>query len=532
MILTYIAAACFYAALLISCVMNFHHYTHMFQLNSYHAGEQLKWIKENLPHVICRHIFTLASAAAVIIAFTIGTPDSVSAALTLFAAALFMVVNINSLFYGHKKVKKKLVYTPRVIRMTVTSAIIYAAALMLPLIFLGLSMPSLLIACGMQLLSSVIIIIANVINKPIEHAINARYINEAKQIINGLPFLTVVGLTGSYGKTSTKFFLEKLLGAKYNVLMTPESYNTTMGVVKTIRGSLKATHEIFLCEMGAKNVGEIKEICDIVKPKYGVITSIGPQHLESFKSIDNIIKTKFELADSLPATGAAFLNYDNEYIRSRDYQGRKITYGLNGEGEDYYADNITVNENGTHFTLHHANESKDFSTRLIGAHNVQNIVGAIATANTLGVELDALVMPVKRLESVPHRLQIIKRGKDIVIDDAFNSNPTGAKAALDTLAVFDGYKILVSPGMIELGEKEYELNKAFGAQAAAVCDYVIAVGEKQAVPIHDGLKTSGYQEENFYAAKTLDDALKHVDMLKTGGKKKIILLENDLPDNY
>ena len=95
--------------------------------------------------------------------------------------------------------------------------------------------------------------------------------------------------------------------------MTPESYNTTMGVVKVVRGQLNATHEIFLCEMGAKNVGEIKEICDIVKPKHGIITSIGPQHLETFKSIDNIIKTKFELADSLPdKDGIIFLNYDNE----------------------------------------------------------------------------------------------------------------------------------------------------------------------------------------------------------------------------
>ncbi len=533
MIFTYIAVACFYAALLASCVLNFRHYMHMFQLNSYHAGEQFKWIKENLPHVICRHIFTLISATAVIIAFTGGrAPDGASVVALLAAAAIFMAVNINSLFYGHKKVKKKLVYTPRVIRMTVTAGIIYAAALILPLIFCGISMTSLLIACGMQLLSSVAVIIANVINKPIEHGINEHYINEAKEIINGFPFLTVVGLTGSYGKTSTKFFLEKLLSAKYNVLMTPESYNTTMGVVKTVRGSLRATHEIFLCEMGAKNVGEIKEICDIVKPKYGLITSIGPQHLESFGSLENIVKTKFELADSLPATGTAFLNYDNEYIRGHGHSGKKVTYGLNGGDEDYYADNITVNENGTRFTLHHKNESREFSTGLIGAHNVQNIVGAIAAANTLGVELEALVMPVRRLESVPHRLQIIKRGADTVIDDAFNSNPSGAKAALDTLAVFDGYKILVTPGMIELGEKEYELNKTFGTQAAAVCDYIIAVGEKQAVPIRDGVRTAGYPEEKFYAASTLDEALKQVDALKTGGKKKIILLENDLPDNY
>ena len=155
--------------------------------------------------------------------------------------------------------------------------------------------------------------------------------------------------------------------------MTPESYNTTMGVVKVVRGQLNATHEIFLCEMGAKNVGEIKEICDIVKPKHGIITSIGPQHLETFKSIDNIIKTKFELADSLPDNdGIIFLNYDNEYIAKHECNKNKVTYSLGG-GTDYYADNISVSENGTQFTVHNGNEEKQFTTKLIGSHNVQNL---------------------------------------------------------------------------------------------------------------------------------------------------------------
>ena len=155
------------------------------------------------------------------------------------------------------------------------------------------------------------ILIADIVNKPINHMINKKYINEAKKIINGMPNLIVIGVTGSYGKTSTKNFLYKLLSSKYNVLMTPKNYNTTLGVTMTIRNELKATHEIFICEMGATRVNDIKEICDIVKPKYGIITSVGPQHLESFKTIENVIKTKFELADSIPQEGLVLLNYDN-----------------------------------------------------------------------------------------------------------------------------------------------------------------------------------------------------------------------------
>ena len=319
-ILRLIAVAVLGMALGASCGLNFIHYMHMFQLNSYHADEQFKWIGKNIKDVIMRHVFTIGA----ILTFIICGETNAS---TCFIAAAFLFLDI--VFSAPKKAKKKLVFTPRVMRMTVTSVILYVLLILLVFLTLGMGYASLAITMCVQILTLVMAMIANLINKPIELMINRHYINDAKRIINGLPDLTVVGLTGSYGKTSTKFYLEKLLGAKYNVLMTPESYNTTMGVVKVVRGQLNATHEIFLCEMGAKNVGEIKEICDIVKPKHGIITSIGPQHLETFKSIDNIIKTKFELADSLPDNdGIIFLNYDNEYIAKHECNKNKVTIRL------------------------------------------------------------------------------------------------------------------------------------------------------------------------------------------------------------
>ena len=517
-----ISLVIFYIVLTVVCAVNFKHYMHMFQLNSYHADEQLKWIGINIGGVILRHIFSLVAIALL---FLFGNTD----ASTLFMVSCAMCFNI--VFIKKKQAKKKLVFTPRVIRMCVTWAVVFTAVMVLVPLFMGFTTVSLAILCGMQIVNLFGTIIANVINKPIEAGVNRYYINDAKRIIKELPNLTVVGLTGSYGKTSTKFYLEKLLSAKYRVLMTPESYNTTMGVVKVVRGSLNATHEIFLCEMGAKGVGEIKEICDIVHPKHGIITSIGPAHLEMFKSMDNIVKTKFELADSLPDDGMIALNYDNDYIRNNPCDKTKITYGLK-DGADYTAEVISVSEKGTQFKVYHGDESREFTTKLIGDNNVQNIVGAIAISHSLGVSFDELALPVKRLECVPHRLQIIKGANSVIIDDAFNSNPNGAKAALDTLAVFDGYKVLVSPGMVELGEKEYELNEKFGMQAAEVCDFCIAVGERQAVPIKSGLLKAGYPEDKIYVAKDLKDALAKADTLKTDGKKKIILLENDLPDNY
>lgn len=542
----------FFAALLYSFGLNYVRYMHMFQLNSYHASEQFKWIGENMGEVFKRHIFPIIAAVFALISCVVmgGTlfgenpvgvhyiEDAFSSSLSfepyrvstwdLLMCTSLLLIGVN--LCGSKPAKKKLVFTPRVIRMCVTSVILYGAVCALSMIFLWKSGLNLPVLCFWQVFSLALPMIANLINKPIEKGINTHYINDAKRIINELPNLVTIGITGSYGKTSTKFYLNKLLSAKYNVLMTPESFNTTMGVVKTVRGSLNATYDYFICEMGAKGVGEIKEICDIVKPAHSMITSIGEQHLETFKSVDNIIKTKFEIADCI-TYGTVFLNYDNDYIRNRAIGKNVVSYGLTN-GLDYYADNISVTAKGTSFTVHHGKEQADFSTKLIGEHNVQNIVGAIAAANTLGVSFTELKTPVRGLEAVPHRMEIIDKGGSVIIDDAFNSNPSGAKAALDTLALMEGYKILVTPGMVELGEKEYELNKAFGVQAAAVCDYVIAVGEKQAVPITDGLREAGYPEEKAFVACDLNEALAKTETLETGGVKKIILLENDLPDNY
>lgn len=559
----------FLVTLLYSFTVNFLRYMHMFQLNSYHASEQFKWIGANMGEVIKRHILPIIAGVFALVSCVIlqggifgGGPvnidDPFAAPYNLFwdnhvrmeISSIFdstfvplpstasswdllictVLMTIGLFFAKRKPAKKKLVFTPRVIRMCVTSGVLYVGVTLAIVLCLYENCLNLSVLCFWQVFSLFMPMIANIVNKPIEKAVNNHYINDAKRIINELPALTVIGITGSYGKTSTKFYLNKLLSAKYNVLMTPESYNTTMGVVKTVRGSLNATYDYFICEMGAKGVGEIKEICDIVHPKHSMITSIGEQHLETFKSVDNIIKTKFEIADCI-TDGTVFLNYDNEYIRNRKTDKHIVSYGLTKDCE-YYADNISVSVKGTSFTVHHGGESGDFSTKLIGAHNVQNILGAIAVSNTLGVSFNELKMPVRRLEAVPHRMEIIDKGGSVIIDDAFNSNPSGAKAALDALGLMEGYKILVSPGMVELGEKEYELNKEFGRQAAAVCDYVCAVGEKQAVPIADGLREAGYPEEKTFVAKSLNEALAKCDTLKTGGARKIILLENDLPDNY
>ena len=311
--------------------------------------------------------------------------------------------------------------------------------------------------------------------------------------------------------------------------MTPGNINTDLGVTRIIRNELKATHQIFICEMGAKWVGDIKDICDIVHPKYGVITAVGPMHLESFGSIENIVKTKFELADAIPEDGKVFLNYDCELIRNENRDA--VTYSLNNDSQ-YKAKVLSVSENGTDFLVTAPDgEEMEYSTRLIGEHNVLNILAAIAISHELGISLEALRPQVRKLQSVAHRLELTKRGNLTIIDDSYNSNPSGTKAALDTLHYFDSTKVLVTPGMVELGEKQEELNFEFGTNAAKVCDYVALVGKKQTQSIYDGLIKSGFNESNIKVADTLKEALNWVYAIKSD-KKKTILLENDLPDNY
>lgn len=510
MIIRYVLFFLMYTCVLIDTM-------HFFQLNSYKPITQMKWLKKNpdkFAYPICAAVVTLI----------INQLISQNGSPIAYAIVLFFVIP--------RKAKKPLVYTPRVKRMLATVAVVTILPLALVHVLTKNATAVVVTQCVYAALSPVMVLIANFINKPIEKHINNGYINDAKRILASCPDLKIIGITGSYGKTSVKYYLNTLLQAKYNVLMTPESYNTPMGVVKTIRGSLKSTDEIFICEMGARWVGDIKELCDIVHPQHGVITSIGPQHLESFGSLDNIKNTKFELADSLPDDGYLFLNGDDENIKAHGSNRPCIRYTVEGDG-DYNATDISVSSKGTAFTVTSPNgEAESFSTKIIGRHNVLNIVGAIAVANTFGVPMKALKGQVRKLEGVPHRLELIARNGVTLIDDAYNSNPSGSKAALDALELFDGFKITVTPGMVELGEKQDELNREFGRHMAKVCDYVVLVGRKQAVPMLAGLRDEGYDESKIYVADTVQEAFKHVYALNSNGKNKVVLIENDLPDNY
>ena len=322
--------------------------------------------------------------------------------------------------------------------------------------------------------------------------------------------------------------MSTLLSEKYNVLMTPHSYNTTLGVVRTVNENLTPLHEVFVVEMGARNIGDIKEICDLVKPKAGILTSVGPQHLETFKTQENITKTKYELMDSV-GDGKKFVNYDNEIIRKCERKENTITYGTSDEC-DYWAKDIKVSEKGSTFTLVTPNGEAELKTKLLGRHNVINLVGSCAVAMEYGVDIDSIKIAMRRIESVEHRLQLKKQPDCTIIDDAYNSNPEGAKGALETLREFEGTRIVITPGMVELGSREEEENEKLGAICAECADYAIFVGEKQYPILKKGADTVRPDDEKIMCAKDIYEAFSMMRGIQA--ENKIVLLENDLPDNY
>ena len=537
---------------------------HMLQLNGYKTPEHSWWMKKNFKRYILPIVLFIAQFALLafppLIRAKLATPSDmpsdhafilkyvISDTNKLVTAVIIGVLAAMNLFIAvsnkpGKKFKKPFKYTARVKRMLVTFFILIAA------IFVGAffsakmtdingsqrfvnNLPFIIVGCGLYL-TPILVPLSNLINKPIDTAINNWYINDAKKKLKSMPNLHKVGITGSYGKTSMKFYLSELLSSQYETLKTPESFNTPMGVTITVRRDLKPTHEYFICEMGARRVHEIKELCGIADPHDGIITSVGPQHLETFGSIENVINTKFELADHVSPLGKIYLNYDNELIRKKAHEyPNAVTYGTT-EGSMWRGSDVTVSDRGTEFTVTSPDgQTCRFTTKLLGEHSVQNLLGAIAYACGTGIPMEKLVLPVKRIAAVPHRLQLLDKGNGVTyIDDAYNSNPSGARAALAVLGLFDACRILVTPGMVELGAKQEELNFEFGQEAAKACDYIVLVGKAQTQPIYNGIKDAGFDMNNVYVADGLNDALAKANSYQTS-KKKVVLLENDLPDNY
>lgn len=499
---------------------------HMFQLNSYFLSRYFGWLKKAFSARTVGNLLLTALIAVFAFAMKNGV-------LLLIGSCLSAAVRIPTAVSDYKHSIKKLVFTARVKRMYLTAGIVMAA-LCVGAALTGDIAQTVLLAVLLLLsfATPLLLVTVKIINTPAEKAVTQYYINDAKRILKAHSGLKIIGVTGSYGKTSTKYVIGRMLSEKYNVLITPGSYNTPLGVVRTVREMLKPATQVFVVEMGAKNVGDIKEICDIVHPHSGVITSVGPQHLDTFGSIENVIKTKFELADSVKERGGdIFLNTDNEYIAKKSGEYDCITYGSN-DTADYHAENISYSRNGSRFDIVGNGRRIPVSTRLLGHHNVINTVSAAAVGISMGLNDSQIKYAASAVKPVEHRLELKSFiAGSVLIDDAYNANPEGCLEAVRVLGHFNGMtKIIVTPGLVELGEKEYECNYNLGAAAADVCDIIILVGEKRAVPMAKAAADKGFPQDKLHIVGSFSEAMTL--MRSIVNSSCAVLFENDLPDNY
>ncbi len=505
---------------------------HMLQQNLYNRNRRyIKWLAKNRTKVFT-FIDLIPLFLIVLILFIKN-----NFVITLLSFSVYIIIAIYT--YDSMKGethKLKLSMTSRIKRLITTIFILY----LIPFIYIVINYEIsnlnnyLYIFFLLAYLQYFVVLLAVVINIPIEKLVYLYYFSKAKKKLKNMPHLKVIGITGSYGKTSSKNILNEILNIKYNTLPSPKNYNTPNGLMITVNNNLDKFSEIFIAEMGAYKKGEIKELCDFVHPKYGILTKIGTAHLESFGSQENIQKTKFELIESLPDDGIGILNGDDELqLNYKSKSNCKIFWiGIDNKNVDVRAIKIKMSHEGTTFdVIFKGDEGKyPFETKLLGYANVYNILSSIALGYQLGITISELQRAVKCVKPVEHRLELRKFYDINIIDDAYNSNPVGSKMAVDVLGMMPGKKIIVTPGMTELGDKQYELNKEFGHHIAKVCDEVVLVGKKQTKPIQDGLTSSKYNKNRIHILDDVNEAFTLIRKLKNG--ETYVLLENDLPDIF
>ena len=495
----------------------------MLQQNSYFPSRYTKWLKENFEGLPI-YLFLISSLLFCFGLYKIQT----------FFIAASLGFNIYSAVNTQKKSIKKLVYTARVKRLYTAAFLIFALFVVLYAVFgdTVLGRATAAVTFLLSFISPILVYISWAVTNPVEKAFAKYYVNDAKRILKSHKNLNVIGITGSYGKTTSKFILTRILSEKFNVVCTPHSFNTPMGVVRTVRESLKPQTQIFVCEMGAKNIGDIKEICDIVDPDMGMITSVGAQHLETFKTVDNVFKTKFELANAVKTkNGKVFVNGDSAEIISRIENENFTVYGTDADF-DFTAENISYGRNGSEFEVKLGNDTVKLTSKLLGLHSIINITGAAAIAYSLGVSVEDIKFAVASLKPTEHRLELKSSIKgSMLIDDAYNANPEGSLEAVRVLGSFDGMtKVIITPGLIELGDKEYECNYNLGLEAAKYCDIMIFVGNNRSKPMLAAAKDSNFPKDKVFAVGSFREAME----IYSGfaDSNSVVLLENDLPDNY
>jgi UDP-N-acetylmuramoyl-tripeptide--D-alanyl-D-alanine ligase len=379
-----------------------------------------------------------------------------------------------------------------------------------------------------------LLMLANAALWPAEKALQDSYYNDAKRILHDVNPL-VIGITGSYGKTGAKAALGDLLNQCLGPTFWPKkSINTVMGITRSIRDTLRPHHKYAVMEMGAYNIGSIRRLCDFTPPKAALVTAVGIMHLERFGSPENVYIAKSEIAQALPADGILVCNGDSPNARRMAKQQARATtllYGFDTSAGplDCYATDIAFDAKGTSFVIHWKGQRYPGTTPLLGRPALLNALGAFTMACALGANPEYTTACLANLEPVDNRLVLDRTDSVSYLRDAYNSNPTGFEAALEVLKSLPANRrVVMTPGMIELGDQQFEQNKRLAGIAAGVADLFILVGKVNREALLAGLNTANYQAEKLVVVDTRDEAFAVVKSRCSKGD--LVLIENDLGD--
>lgn len=375
---------------------------------------------------------------------------------------------------------------------------------------------------------------------PLDKIMKQKIIQKAKKKLEAHTNLKVIGITGSYGKTTMKEILAAILSEKFIILKTPENINTPIGIARLILNKLTPDVEVLIVEMGAYRPGDIKELCELTPPDISIVTGINESHLERFKTIENTIKTKFEIVTSAKKDAIAVLNADNAYMKQsyKNFTDDKPVYFYSSENSPlaYYRVNqkeLYEDGSGIFFDVWKDEECiGGYRLPLLGEYVIGAAMGAVIIAKKLGFSEVEIKQGMVKLRPIKHRLEPIQTANGVlVIDDSYNGNPEGVKEAIKLLGRFKKKrKIYITPGLVEMGEKTKEIHETIGKELAKVADGVILIKNSVTPYVSESLETNGFKKENIIWCASIKEA--HAILPKIIHTGDVVLFQNDWPENY
>ncbi len=399
--------------------------------------------------------------------------------------------------------RKKIVWTSKAILILVL-ALIFAVAFSSSFKNFTIGVIVLVAIVWLNFLSAIFLSLAVAILWPLDFLVKLLLVSKAKRKISKFKKLKIIGITGSFGKTTMKESLATVLSQKFRVLSTPENINTPVGIARLILRKLNDATEIFIVEMGAYQIGDIAALCEIAKPDIAILTGINEAHLERFGTIGNTIEAKFEIVINAKPNAFVLLNSESERIR---------------QNFDKYI--------AGHMLTWYDSQAGQFRSKLLGNYGLGVVNACVIIAKELGLTESEIRAGVEGIKPIPHRLQLIEGGGDVtVIDDSYNGTPDGVREAIRVLGGFVGRrKVYVTPGLVEMGSRKEEVHREIGRQLVKVADLVILI--KNSVTHFIGVELRPDQVVWFNSAVEAHSKLKEI--LKPGD---VVMFQNDWPDNY